>query len=77
MKAVNEPMRIVGWNVNGLRACIKKGFVSFLESSGADIVALQEVRAFPEQLPPEITSSPDWHASFFRQSDPATAGWQF
>ena len=49
---MNEPTRVVGWNVNGLRACIKKGFVSFLESSGADIVALQEVRAFPEQLPP-------------------------
>jgi exodeoxyribonuclease-3 len=63
MKPVDEPMRVVGWNVNGLRACIKKGFVSFLESSGADIVALQEVRAFPEQLPPEITNAPDWHAS--------------
>ena len=38
---MNEPMRIVGWNVNGLRACIKKGFLSFLESSDADVIALQ------------------------------------
>jgi exodeoxyribonuclease-3 len=57
-------MRIVGWNVNGLRACIKKGFLPFLESSGADIVAVQEVRAFPEQLPQEVTASNQWHASF-------------
>ena len=71
---MNEPTRVVGWNVNGLRACIKKGFVSFLESSGADIVALQEVRAFPEQLPPEITDSPDWHASFFPAKRPGYSG---
>ena len=44
---------------------LKRVLFLFLESSGADIVALQEVRAFPEQLPPEITSSQDWHASFF------------
>ena len=61
---MGEAMRIVGWNVNGLRACIKKGFISFLEQSGADIVAVQEVRAFPEQLLPEITDSEDWHVSF-------------
>ena len=74
MKAVNEPMRVVGWNVNGLRACIKKGFVAFMESSGADVIALQEVRAFPEQLPPEITDSPDWHASFFPAKRPGYSG---
>lgn len=43
-------MRIVSWNVNGLRAAEKKGFLSWLESSGADIVGLQEVRASEDQL---------------------------
>jgi exodeoxyribonuclease-3 len=71
---VGEEMRIVGWNVNGLRACIKKGFISFLEQSGADIVALQEVRAFPEQLPPEITDSEDWHVSFSPAKRPGYSG---
>ena len=37
-------MRIVSWNVNGLRACARKGFLDFLESSDADVVCLQEVR---------------------------------
>ena len=40
-------MRIVSWNVNGLRACAKKGFLRFLAESGADIVGIQELRAFP------------------------------
>ena len=41
-------MRIVSWNVNGLRACAKKGFADFLGSSGAEIVCVQEVRAFAD-----------------------------
>ncbi len=43
-------MRIISWNVNGLRACAKKGFSEFLSSAEADIVAVQEVRAFADQL---------------------------
>ncbi|MCZ6888721.1 MAG: exodeoxyribonuclease III [Gammaproteobacteria bacterium] len=57
-------MRIVSWNVNGLRACIKKGFLDFLETSAADIVCLQEVRAFPEQLDAQARAPDGWVASF-------------
>ena len=39
-------MRILSWNVNGLRACAKKGFGKFLSTSKADVIALQEVRAY-------------------------------
>ena len=38
-------MRFISWNVNGLRSCIGKGFLDFALSSGADIIALQEVKA--------------------------------
>ena len=44
-------MRILSWNVNGLRACARKGFAAWLGRSRAQIVGLQEVRALPEQLP--------------------------
>ena len=44
------PIRILSWNVNGLRACAKKGFLDWLKASRAEIVGLQEVRALPEQL---------------------------
>lgn len=57
--------RIVSWNVNGIRACTKKGFAKFLDTSGADIIALQEVRALPEQIPDEVREPDGWHTAFF------------
>lgn len=44
-------MRFVSWNVNGIRAAIRKGIDGYFESLDADVVMLQEVRALPEQLP--------------------------
>ncbi len=67
-------MRIVSWNVNGLRACAKKGFVNFLESSAADIVCLQEVRAFPEQLEPQVLAPAGWHAVIAPAQRPGYSG---
>ena len=40
-----ERMRVVSWNVNGIRACVRHGFVDVVDRSGADIVGVQEVRA--------------------------------
>ncbi len=57
-------MRIVSWNVNGLRACARKGFVDWLAGSRAQIVGLQEVRALPDQLPDEIRHLPRWHQAY-------------
>ena len=57
-------MHIYSWNVNGLRACEKRGFSAWLAQSGGDVVALQEVRALPEQLPPHLQEPDGWHAFF-------------
>ena len=57
-------MRILSWNVNGLRAAAKKGFIDFLDRSAADIVGIQEVRAFPEQLDAATRNPPGWHSYF-------------
>jgi len=43
-------LKLVSWNVNGLRACIKKGFLEFVAGSDADVICLQEVRALPAQV---------------------------
>jgi len=43
-------MRLVSWNVNGLRSCLGKGFADFVQSDQADVYCLQEVRALPEQV---------------------------
>ncbi len=57
-------LRILSWNVNGLRAAEKKGFGEWLGRAEADIVALQEVRAQPEQLTASLTSGGAWHRHF-------------
>lgn len=44
-------MRIVTWNVNGIRAAIRKGIDRFFEKIDADVWMLQEVRCLEEQLP--------------------------
>ena len=48
-------MRLVSWNVKGIRAAIRKGIDDYFSSLDADIWMLQEVRALPEQLPK------NWH----------------
>jgi exodeoxyribonuclease-3 len=67
-------MRIVSWNVNGLRACVKKGFLDVLETSNADVWLLQEIRAFPEQLPETARLPPGWHTAFFPAERPGYSG---
>ena len=42
-------MKLVSWNVNGLRACLNKGFVDFFNAADADIVCLQETKMQPGQ----------------------------
>ena len=67
-------MRIVSWNVNGLRACARKGFRDFLASSNADIICLQEVRAFPEQLDEDLREPAGWHTHFSPAQRPGYSG---
>ena len=43
-------MILISWNVNGIRAVEKKGFIEWVENCGADILCLQETKAHAEQL---------------------------
>ena len=47
-------MRLISWNVNGLRACMGKGFLDFFNGIGADAVCLQETKMQPHQLELEL-----------------------
>lgn len=67
-------MRLVSWNVNGLRACARQGFARWLEGSGAWLVGLQEVRARPEQFPPEVRAPPGWHGHWVAAQRPGYSG---
>tara|TARA_R110002096_G_scaffold299503_6_gene494135 strand:+ start:32814 stop:33617 length:804 start_codon:yes stop_codon:yes gene_type:complete len=58
--AQDDPLRIFSWNVNGIRACEKKGFRKWLDKSEAFVAGLQEVRARPEQLPQRLNKPRNW-----------------
>ena len=44
-------MNIISYNVNGIRAAAKKGFIEWLVESGADVVCIQETKAQTDQIP--------------------------
>lgn len=57
-------MRIVSWNVNGIRAVAGKGFAESVKAMNADIIGIQETKAQIDQLGPEITEL-DGYKSWF------------
>ena len=61
-------MKIISWNVNGLRAVHRKGVIGWIFDSGTDIICLQETKSLPEQLPDEIRN-PVGFSSYFNFPD--------
>jgi len=57
--------KLISWNVNGIRAAEKKGFVDWLAASGADLVAVQETKAHPEQLSPALLNPAGYQAAWY------------
>lgn len=47
-------MKLVSWNVNGIRACYNKGFLDWLDRESPDIIGLQEIKALEDQFPEKI-----------------------
>ena len=60
-------MRLVSWNVNGLRACLNKGFLDFCAFANADMICLQETKMRPEQAEFDL---PGYHR-FWNSADKA------
>jgi exodeoxyribonuclease-3 len=46
-------MKIISYNVNGIRAAISKGFIAWLEQANPDVICLQEIKASKDQIPTE------------------------
>jgi len=57
-------MHLISWNVNGLRAVGKKGFAEWLHATKPDILGLQEIKAFPEQVE-EAISKPEGYFTYW------------
>ena len=50
-------MRFFSWNVNGFRACLKKGFMDWLEEASPDVLCLQEVRCEWDEIDLSVRKS--------------------
>lgn len=57
-------MRLISWNVNGIRAASKNGWPESLASYGADMICLQETKISADQLSPELTGIPGYKSYF-------------
>lgn len=60
--------RLISWNVNGIRAVYKKGFLDWFKSVSPDILSLQETKAHPDQLVDELKNV-DGYESYFSAAE--------
>lgn len=58
-------MRIISYNVNGIRAAIKKGFIDWLKTDPADIICLQETKAHRDDVDHKLLSDLGFHDYWF------------
>ncbi len=57
-------MKLISWNVNGLRACLQKGFLDFFQKQDADIFAIQESKLQPHQIELDLPGYYQyWHSA--------------
>ncbi|MFH0753130.1 MAG: exodeoxyribonuclease III, partial [Candidatus Omnitrophota bacterium] len=55
-------MKIISWNVNGIRAVQKKGFLDWFKAESPDILCLQETKAEKDQLDGDLLNVPGYHS---------------
>ena len=67
-------MKILSWNVNGVRAVQKKGFLDWLQVESPDILGLQETKAHPEQLDIFLLNPPGYHTYWSRPEKKGYSG---
>ena len=66
-------MKLISWNVNGIRACVTKGFKEFFNEANADIFCIQETKCQPEQVELEFKGYKSYWNSAERKGYSGTA----
>lgn len=66
--------RMLSWNVNGIRAAAKKGFLDWFNKESPDVLCLQETKAWEEQLDDTLTNVEGYHAYFAEASKKGYSG---
>jgi len=54
-------MQLYSWNVNGIRAATKKGFLDWFNAAKPDVLCVQEIKAMPEQIPDDVREPEGYH----------------
>jgi exodeoxyribonuclease-3 len=67
-------VKLLSWNVNGLRACGRYGFSKWFAQQEADVVCLQEIKVRPHELPPELLNPNKYHSYFHPAQKPGYSG---
>jgi len=67
-------VRVTTWNVNGIRAALRKGLPDLLPTLDTDVLLLQEIRALPEQLPKAWQAPEGWHVRWHPAEKKGYAG---
>ncbi|HAX46651.1 MAG TPA: exodeoxyribonuclease III, partial [Nitrospina sp.] len=55
-------MKIISWNVNGMRAAVRKGFLDWFHDEAPDVMCMQEIKATPNDLTKEMAGPAGYHA---------------
>lgn len=58
-------MRLISWNVNGIRAAAKKGFLDWLNEDKPDVLCVQEIKAMPEQVPANVREPTGYNNTYW------------
>ena len=65
---------IISWNINGIRAATRKGFLEWFHATKPDILGVQEVRAHLSQIDPQAAQPEGWHSHFSSAKRPGYSG---
>jgi exodeoxyribonuclease III len=65
---MSKSLKIISWNVNGVRAAYKKGLLDWLQSEKPDFLCLQETKAQPDQLPAKLRE-PKGYVSYWHSAE--------
>lgn len=58
-------MKIISYNVNGIRAAMRKGFVEWLQQADPDVICIQETKATPDQVDTQLIEDAGYHHYWF------------
>jgi len=67
-------MKIISWNINGIRSIYKKNFLNWFLTNNADIVCLQEIKAQKEQIPSDLLKLKKYYFYFNQATKKGYAG---